>query len=104
MLNYLIKIDKMKKVNGSKQLVILNPWSRDSLASMRVALFFRMLVLHLEGIDPKKSYLRLYSLNTLSGVTSERCPTPQFCIRAHTSRLQRWRVVGNVLEIDRLGI
>jgi len=41
----------------------------------------------------------LHSLNTLSGVTSERCPIPRPCARAHTSRLQRWRVVGNVWEI-----
>jgi len=29
----------------------------------------------------------LYSLNTLSGVTSERCPSPRLCARADTSRL-----------------
>jgi len=41
----------------------------------------------------------VYSLNTISGVMSERCPSPRLCVRAHTSRLQRWRVVGNVWEI-----
>jgi len=47
----------------------------------------------------KKIKPSLYSFNTFSDVTSERCPTPQLCVRANTSRLQRWRVVGNVLEI-----
>jgi len=46
----------------------------------------------------------LYSLNTLSGVTSERCPSPRLCAKAHTSRLQRWRVVGMCGRFDRLGI
>jgi len=41
----------------------------------------------------------LYSLNTLSGVTSEWCSSPRLCARSHTSRLQQWRVVGNVWEI-----
>jgi len=41
----------------------------------------------------------LYSLNKLSGVTSERCPSPKLYARAHTSRLQQWLVVGNVWEI-----
>jgi len=41
----------------------------------------------------------LYLLNTLSGVTSERCLSPRLCAKNHTSRLQRWRVVGNVWEI-----
>jgi len=41
----------------------------------------------------------LYSLNTLSGVMSKRCPSPQLCARGHTSRLQQWRVVSNVWEI-----
>jgi len=31
--------------------------------------------------------------------TSEWFPTPRLCARAHTSRLQRWLVVGNVWEI-----
>jgi len=41
----------------------------------------------------------LYSLNSLSDVTSERCPSPRLCTRSHTSRLQWWRVVGNMWEI-----
>jgi len=41
----------------------------------------------------------LYSFNTLSGVTSEQCPTTQLCTRTHTSRLQQKWVVGNMLEI-----
>jgi len=41
----------------------------------------------------------LNSLSTLSGVTSERYPTPRLCAKAHTSRMQRWQVVGNVWEI-----
>jgi len=41
----------------------------------------------------------LYSLNTLSGVTSERCLFSRLCAIDHASRLQWWRVVGNVLEI-----
>jgi len=40
----------------------------------------------------------LYSLRTLSGLTSEWCPSLRLCVRAHTSRLQRWRVVGNVVK------
>jgi len=40
-------------------------------------------------IYKKKIKSSLYSLNTLSGVTSERCPSPQLCAKAHTSRLQR---------------
>jgi len=27
------------------------------------------------------------------------CPSPRLCVRTHTSRLQRWRVFGNVWEI-----
>jgi len=38
-------------------------------------------------------------MNTLSGVTSERCPSSRLCANTHTSRQQRWRVVGNVWEI-----
>jgi len=41
----------------------------------------------------------LYSLNNFSGVTSERCPSPRLCARASTSRLRRWRVVGNMWKI-----
>jgi len=41
----------------------------------------------------------LYSLDTLSGVTSERCPTPRLCTRTNISRLQQWRVVCSVWEI-----
>jgi len=41
--------------------------------------------------------LALY-LFGVSGVKSERCPSSWLCARAHTSRLQRWRVVGNVWE------
>jgi len=47
----------------------------------------------------KKIKSLLYSLITLSGFTSERYPSPRLCARDHTSRLQRWRVVGNVREI-----
>jgi len=43
--------------------------------------------------------LLLYSLIIFSGVTSERCPSPRLCARAHTSTLQRWRFIGNVWEI-----
>jgi len=35
-------------------------------------------------------YIRLM-VNTRSGVTSERCPSPRLCARAHTSKLQRCR-------------
>jgi len=46
-------------------------------------------------IIKKKIKSTLYSLNTLSGVTSEWCLSPRLCTRAqHTSRLQRWQVVG----------
>jgi len=41
----------------------------------------------------------LYLLYTLLGVTSERCPSPRLCAKAHTSRLQRWWVIGNMCEI-----
>jgi len=41
----------------------------------------------------------LFSLYALLGVTSVRCPSPRPCARAHTSRLQRWRVIGNVWDI-----
>jgi len=37
---------------------------------------------------------------SLSDVTIERCPSPRLC--AHTSKLQGWRVVGNVWEIQDL--
>jgi len=43
----------------------------------------------------------LYSLNTLSGVTSERCPSPRLCARAHTSKVEamasRWQRMGNLI-------
>jgi len=32
----------------------------------------------------KKIKSSWYSLNTLSGVTSERCPSPRLCAKAHT--------------------
>jgi len=47
----------------------------------------------------KKIKSLLYSLNTLSGDTSEQCPSPQLCTKANTSRLQQWRVVGSMWEI-----
>jgi len=46
--------------------------------------------------ERKKIKPLLYSFNILTG---ERCPSPRLCARAHTSRLQRWRVGGNVWEI-----
>jgi len=59
---------------------------------------------HLNGhnhckLSNQKIKSSLYSLNTLSGVTSERCRFPWLCATAHISKLQRWRVVGNVWEI-----
>jgi len=43
----------------------------------------------------------LYSLNTLSGVTSERCPSLQLCARDHTSKVaaaaSRWQRVGDLI-------
>jgi len=43
----------------------------------------------------------LCSLNTLSGVTSERCPSPQLCATAHTSKAavvaSHWQQVGNLI-------
>jgi len=42
-----------------------------------------------------------YSLNTLSGVTSERCPSPRLCARAHTSKISamasRWQRVEDLI-------
>jgi len=40
----------------------------------------------------KNQFFIKYSLNTLSGVTSQQCPSPRLCARSYTSRLQRWRV------------
>jgi len=47
----------------------------------------------------EKNQSLLYSLNTLSGVTGEWCPSPRLCAKTHTSRLQPRRVVGNVWDI-----
>jgi len=42
----------------------------------------------------------LYSLNTLSGVASERCPSPRLCARDHTLKVaavaSRWQRVGDL--------
>jgi len=42
----------------------------------------------------------LNSLNTLSGVTSERCPSPRLCAKAHTIKVatvaSRWQRVGRL--------
>jgi len=47
----------------------------------------------------------LYSLNTLSDVTTERCPFLPFCTRAHTSRLQRCdESLATCGRFDRYGI
>jgi len=44
----------------------------------------------------------LYSINTLSGVTSERCPSPQLCAKAHTIKVatvaSRWQRVGDLID------
>jgi len=43
----------------------------------------------------------LYSLNTLSGVTSEQCPSPRLCARDHTSNVaavaNRWQRVRDLI-------
>jgi len=43
-------------------------------------------------IKSKSIQIFIYSLNILSGVTSERCPSPRLCASAHTSSLQRWQL------------
>jgi len=49
----------------------------------------------------KKIKALFYSLNTLSGVTSERCPTPRLCAKAHTIKVamvaSRWQRVGYLI-------
>jgi len=43
----------------------------------------------------------LYLLNTLSGVTSERCPSPQLCAKAHTIKVptvaSHWQRMGDLI-------
>jgi len=39
------------------------------------------------GNQIKKIKSLLYSLNTLSGVTSERCPSPRLCAKARTIKV-----------------
>jgi len=48
------------------------------------------------GVAP---YL-LLPMPMLSGVTSERCPTPRLCARSHTSRLRRWNPISLAPEAD----
>jgi len=72
-----------------KQLIDIQFFSHALLYKLKIHSFVTKFVI-------KSS---LYSLNTFSGVTSERCPSLRLCARAHTSRLQRWRVVDNVWEI-----
>jgi len=48
----------------------------------------------------KKNQIKssLYSLNTLSGVTSERCPSQRLCAKAHTITVaSRWQRVGDLI-------
>jgi len=44
----------------------------------------------------------LYSLNTFSGVTSERCPSPRLSTRDHTLKVaavaSRWQRVGDLIS------
>jgi len=40
-------------------------------------------------ISNQKNQISLSSLNTLSGVTSERCPSPRLCAKAHTIKHQK---------------
>jgi len=52
-------------------------------------------------ISQKKSKSSLYSLNTLSCVTSERCPSPLLCAKAHTIKVatvaSRWQRMGDLI-------
>jgi len=52
---------------------------------------------------PQKKEIKssLYSLNTLSGVTSERCPSQQLCAKAHTIKVAtvagHWQRMGDLI-------
>jgi len=46
----------------------------------------------------KKIKSLLYSLYILSGVTSERCPTPRLCAKAHSSRFSHQNRRSPVLD------
>jgi len=50
-------------------------------------------------VNKIKKKTNLHYARLIFGVTSERCPSPRLCAKAYTSRLWRWRVVGNVWEI-----
>jgi len=49
----------------------------------------------------KKIKSLLYSLNTLSGVTIEWCPSPRLCAKAHTIKVatvtSRWQRMGDLI-------
>jgi len=49
----------------------------------------------------KSNKIFIILANTLSGVTSERCPSPRLCARAHTSKVaavaSRWQRVGDLI-------
>jgi len=49
----------------------------------------------------KKIKSSLYSLNTLSGVTSEWCPSPLLCTKVHTIKIamvaSRWQCMGDLI-------
>jgi len=52
-------------------------------------------------MDPKKIKSLLYSLNTLSGVTSERCPSPRVCAKDNTIKVatvaSHWQRMGDLI-------
>jgi len=53
-----------------------------------------------EKLSNRKIKSSLYSLNALSGVTSERCPTPRLYARAHikvAAVASRWQRVGDLI-------
>jgi len=51
--------------------------------------------------NKKKIKSSIYSLNTLSSVTSERCPSPRLCAKAHTMKVatvaSRWQRVVDLI-------
>jgi len=56
---------------------------------------------NLQKINKYNIKSSLYSFNTLSGVMSERCPSPRLCARENTSKVaavaSRWQRVGDLI-------